>query len=364
MNDAAFLDAIAEAPDDDLTRLAYADWLEENGDGDRPARAELIRVQCEADRLPEWDRRRGPLLRRAKKLIKEHGRAWLPPAKKGLPRKKWTFRRGFVDYVETKASSFEREAKQLFEAAPLLRAVRFPEASNEIAFLLESPLVARLTEIDLSQMCTCGGCRIGEEQRLLFASPLVAGLRVLRLQGNRVDDETARALAESPHLANLRNLDLSNNRISEAGMRDRRYLLIGGRDVTCDNRLGEAGLHFLAMSPHRAGLTELNLSGNLLGPAGFRALGEGRWPALKVLRLGECRMSGNALSRLARSPVLDPVRMLDLWDNWLSNTSALALVRSRHLGNIEWLDLGFHVKFRTETIQALKVRFGKKVRLG
>ena len=58
MTDAAFLRAIAETPDDDLTRLAYADWLEENGEGDQFARAELIRVQCEAERLPEWDRRR------------------------------------------------------------------------------------------------------------------------------------------------------------------------------------------------------------------------------------------------------------------------------------------------------------------
>ena len=57
MTDAAFLLAIAETPDD-LTRLAYADWLEEIGEGDHLARAELIRVQCEAKRLPDWDPRR------------------------------------------------------------------------------------------------------------------------------------------------------------------------------------------------------------------------------------------------------------------------------------------------------------------
>ena len=58
MTDAAFLLAYAETPDDDLTRLAFADWPEENGEGGQLARAELIRVQCEAERLSEWDRRR------------------------------------------------------------------------------------------------------------------------------------------------------------------------------------------------------------------------------------------------------------------------------------------------------------------
>jgi uncharacterized protein (TIGR02996 family) len=39
----AFLRAIVAAPDDDLPRLVYADYLEENG---QPDHAELIRLQC------------------------------------------------------------------------------------------------------------------------------------------------------------------------------------------------------------------------------------------------------------------------------------------------------------------------------
>jgi uncharacterized protein (TIGR02996 family) len=38
----AFLQAILEAPTDDLPRLVYADWLDENGEHER---AELIRLQ-------------------------------------------------------------------------------------------------------------------------------------------------------------------------------------------------------------------------------------------------------------------------------------------------------------------------------
>ena len=48
----AFLKAIAREPDEDLNRLAYADWLTEYG-GD-PARAELIQIQCGLERGIDW----------------------------------------------------------------------------------------------------------------------------------------------------------------------------------------------------------------------------------------------------------------------------------------------------------------------
>jgi uncharacterized protein (TIGR02996 family) len=43
MTDDDFIQAIAECPDDDTPRLAYAAWLAEHG---QPAPAEFIRVQC------------------------------------------------------------------------------------------------------------------------------------------------------------------------------------------------------------------------------------------------------------------------------------------------------------------------------
>ena len=44
----AFLRAIAEHPDDDSSRLVYADWLEENGD---PEKAGYVRVKVAYERL-------------------------------------------------------------------------------------------------------------------------------------------------------------------------------------------------------------------------------------------------------------------------------------------------------------------------
>jgi uncharacterized protein (TIGR02996 family) len=48
----ALLAAIRAAPADDLPRLVAADWLEENG---APERAELIRVQCELEKVPPFE---------------------------------------------------------------------------------------------------------------------------------------------------------------------------------------------------------------------------------------------------------------------------------------------------------------------
>src|SRR5258708_34790909 len=73
--EAALLKAIAREPDEDHHRLAYADWLTENGD---PNRAELIRLQCNLERGVDWlngqsaeGNRVTELKNREKDLIKE-----------------------------------------------------------------------------------------------------------------------------------------------------------------------------------------------------------------------------------------------------------------------------------------------------
>lgn len=59
------LRAILANPQEDTVRLAYADWLQENGD---EAHAELIRVQCELARKPKPARRKLLVAREAELL--------------------------------------------------------------------------------------------------------------------------------------------------------------------------------------------------------------------------------------------------------------------------------------------------------
>lgn len=49
--ESSFLRTICDRPDDDLPRLVYCDWLDENG---QPERAEFIRIQIELSKLPNY----------------------------------------------------------------------------------------------------------------------------------------------------------------------------------------------------------------------------------------------------------------------------------------------------------------------
>jgi uncharacterized protein (TIGR02996 family) len=93
-HDDAFLQVIAESPDDDAPRLIYADWLQ---DHDQPERAEFIRLQCRlAGAVPD-EAERLRLETRERELLARHEREWLGPLQPLLAR--WAFRRGFLEAV-------------------------------------------------------------------------------------------------------------------------------------------------------------------------------------------------------------------------------------------------------------------------
>jgi uncharacterized protein (TIGR02996 family) len=74
MSEAAFLQALREAPDDATPRLVYADWLEERGD---PARAEFLRLQPALEGMKPDDPRRLPLEARFRELRSALDPSWV-----------------------------------------------------------------------------------------------------------------------------------------------------------------------------------------------------------------------------------------------------------------------------------------------
>lgn len=113
----AILKGILLEPDEDVPRLAYADYLDENG---QPERAEFIRVQCELARLdPGYPngQRYATLMIRERELFEAHARDWTPGELVGATPtcEAWfsmqggaghsvaQFRRGFVDHVGCRA---------------------------------------------------------------------------------------------------------------------------------------------------------------------------------------------------------------------------------------------------------------------
>jgi uncharacterized protein (TIGR02996 family) len=206
--DDAFLHDIKANPDDDVPRLVYADWLEEQGD---PARAEFIRLQCRLARTDLEDPLWPELKRQERAAFTPHLADWLGPLRPAAGR--WVFRRGLL-CVAFNAHTLLTSARSL-AAAPEWRWV------EELAVRWLSPGGMRDLAgwLALGQVVTLNlaGSHIGPEgTRVLAGLPHLGCLTSLTLQGNRVGTEGLAALAECPHLAHVTSLDLSYNDIRDA----------------------------------------------------------------------------------------------------------------------------------------------------
>jgi uncharacterized protein (TIGR02996 family) len=244
---AAFLTAIAAAPDDDLPRLVYADWLDEHGE---PGRAEFIRLQCAAARGDgtAWDR--------AADLEARHRVEWLGPI--GRIAFRAEFRRGFAEHVVLPASAFLTHGMALRRLTPL-RGVTLLGARRALPEFVRGPLLAGLSALHLT------GGRLGDDGvRLLAAAPALVGLETLRLGDNALSDAGVAALARSPHLAVLTTLVLRDNAIGDGGAWELATAPFLGRLTTLDlggNEIGPSGVGLLRSSSRLAALTDLDVNG-------------------------------------------------------------------------------------------------------
>lgn len=297
---------IRERPDDDAPRVVYADWLLSTSDKpDDHARAELIHTQCGLDRLHPADV--PARLQRAAALLKAHKRYWVAPLTQANIRGNWEFRRGFLDAGKLTAKQFVKVAPTLFELAPMLRAMTFPQASNEVVALAGSSYLARLDDVSLHQMCDCGRCKVELELPVLFRSAYTAKLRRLVLSECRIQDDNAQLLFQSPHLAKLRVLDLRDNQI---------------------------GAHGLAALGART-FARLILSGNPLGNDGARALTSASELAVEELDLTDCNIEEAGARALAEAPWGDGIVKLTVHGNPIGKGVARTALRERYGNRLE-----------------------------
>jgi uncharacterized protein (TIGR02996 family) len=149
----ALLRSILARPEDDAPRLVYADWLEENGQGER---AEFVRVQI---RLASRDwtdngHTNQALVRRAHGLVRRHKRKWLHPFQPQEPRESGyvgqrtqgpfglgmhvvgllggqlasvDYVRGFVSVLSCEVQAFMGHAAEVFRAQPAIVQVRLTD---------------------------------------------------------------------------------------------------------------------------------------------------------------------------------------------------------------------------------------------
>jgi uncharacterized protein (TIGR02996 family) len=326
----AFLQEILAAPDDDIPRLIYADWLEERGD----PRGEFIRVQCALASMAETEPQRVLLAARAKELLTAHEPAWRMrlPNLQGLS---WgPFKRGFVASVEAgNWQALRKHATAIFAAAPV-RHLQFRQLTGRTTgALLKSPLLKRVNSVSLKDH------RLGIEGAIAIAeSPHLANLTCLDVSGNNIRKPGLEALAASPHLGKLTALYLSRN------------------------HLDPAGVVALATSPHLERLTTLSLSHNALGNAGVAALAAGASMSnLNTLFLSSNRIEDEGVKALATSPYLAKLTTLDLHNNDIGLLGVQAIVATTLLGRLTSLDLtDNNITLKIQPM--LTARFGDGVR--
>jgi uncharacterized protein (TIGR02996 family) len=197
----ALMGAIIANPDEDTPRLVFADWLDEHGDEHDRARAAFIRLQVEAARLPEGDKRRKKLEGSTGALADEHHEAWLAPLAAcvhqlehhpklvGRSSPAGLFERGLLKALHVEAAKFLQKRHQKV----------FPDALAAVGLeTLSFYTPAR---------------RVGE----LPGSP--AFRWVSRIECPAVGDAALEAFGTSPHLAHITALEFDEVKISDAGLK-------------------------------------------------------------------------------------------------------------------------------------------------
>lgn len=300
MNEAAFLAAIRDDPDDDLPRLAYADWLDEQGRGER---AEFIRVQIE---LSHGVRDAGVsvgLLRRGRELLAEYRKAWM-----GGRLYRWAldaqFERGFITSITLPATTFFQYGGSILERHPITR------------------LSLQTVGGHIAELATC---------------PHLEGIHVLNLDGQGLGDAGAAALAHSPYLARLRVLRVSLN------------------------RLGRPGVHALVTSTRLNGLTDLRFGGNLMGDSPVITLSNTlAQPRLQRLDLSANNLGSPSARALAECTRLGTLRALRLTNNRFRRADIELLARSQHLANVQIIEVTSY-ELNANTAAELRREFGPRL---
>jgi uncharacterized protein (TIGR02996 family) len=348
MSDAdSLLAAIVADPEDDLPRLAYADWLDENGD---PDRAEFIRVQIELAKLSGGDSRRGPLAEREAALLAAHAAAW----SKGLTKaglKAPQFRRGFVERASLgDVSRFLRQADALFRREPI-REIAYTWGARPpgqlppgwLDDLIASPHAGRITEIESSHPDDV------ELLTYLVGRAKFDGLVKLRFTA-RLDnggEEVAAWVARASHLRRLRHLTIWAYDVGDGGLaalagakhlRNLQHLDLGDAEEGTSSGISADGVEALTASRHLRRLRHLDLTGNWIEDRGAELLAA-YGASLEALRVVGCGIEERGLLALLSSESLTGLRELAIDVQAMSLRTARAIAASPRAGRLRRLSL-------------------------
>lgn len=323
----ALLAAIRSSPDDDLPRLVYADWLEENAEAAAPMerrsaaeRAAFIRAQIEAARAEPFSPACRDAAERAERLLTStHREAWTWELRAQVLDA--GFARGFVEHATVDAAQLPSVAESLFEREPIrsLRVCRPAPSRSEYEVLLKP----------------------------LFDLPRLSQVQSLDLQGIELLYDDCMSLGESPHLAGISHLSLRGNPIFPPWLRDflasNTWPNLTSLDLADITHLGPAIAQSLPAAEHRL-FRRLDLSG-----IDFRSREMKdtlRSPCLSEVEELHLRWTVDAsrpgpLTHLELGYVIpwERLRVLDVTGQGIGPEGVREIVRRDHANNVRWLGL-------------------------
>jgi uncharacterized protein (TIGR02996 family) len=334
----ALLAAIRETPEDELPRLALADWCLEQPDRATQARGEFIHASLRRSRLKE-DPAAIELDERMQELERHHRRVWYGALRQQTHRLGQD--RGMV-IVEVSPGTLAKASWEVLaqqRAWPwVLTLVGRSFGPAELPALAQAEAMTTISRLELP---SCG-LATDDVRRWLAGSAMLRGLRALELRESHVTDDGIDSLAGSPHLEGLRTLGLFDTHLTAAGI----ATLASGRLTRLtalnlgNNRVGAEGARALAGSRSLARLRKLWLHNSWLGNAVVIALARSfHLSDLQCLDLARNDISDDGVVALAGWPGLAGVTELDLSRNRVHERGALALAESPHLANLTTLRL-------------------------
>ncbi len=224
----ALLQAVLAAPEDDLPRLVFADFLEESGHPANAARAQFIRLQIEAEQVGVL--RKEELLAKAAELRPMFRDEWdlaseADPALKALR----NYIRGFVYRLRFVLDTFLEIGGKALSLAPIQDLILFGRPVVDTADHWQQALrvsgMERLRNLGVRPVDNSylrrGGEFLARRWPPLRESKNFVRLKRLDLSRNALDDEDVvafvAAFAETSFGPGLLELDLSINLVTDAG---------------------------------------------------------------------------------------------------------------------------------------------------
>jgi uncharacterized protein (TIGR02996 family) len=350
--DRLFLYEILTNRNDDLPRLIFADWLEEQGD----QRAELIRVQCELAQLRGQRSGRERLIQREHQLLAENHAVWLQTVELLAPRDVEKPRESEWAPLPDVVISRSRPVRGFIDS------VRLPDQIERLEPVLEhrqslGPLVLCCEVVDQRETA----CSVQLQQCL----PLLRGIPALSIVSSSGDEHCLPSVATAEEAESLVWLQLCGIKATEAGMQAlanaprQRLGWLSFRKAALPTRL----IEMLTSGPAFEQLRTLILAQVRITQAAARSLGRAAMPNLRELDLADTQFSNKSLRFLSRSQQLPQLTRLNLAGNELTDDAAGILMDAPLFNQLEWLNLCRN-PIGDRTGELLRNHFGDVVHLG